>query len=65
MLMRSFWLEHKQDIIFVLLVVLLFLELFFLLSYYVESIEQATSPVRQGRPSSTRSSALLTTALAS
>ena len=50
--LRSFWLEHKEDTLVVLLLIILFIGLFFLLSYlFLESFDQPTS--RLARSSST------------
>ena len=46
--MRSFWLEHKQDTLVVLLLIILFVGLFFLIYYFIESFDSTdlTGPAR-------------------
>ena len=50
------WSEYKEATLYVLAMIIVFLGVFFLISYLiVESLEQHTSPDPLDRPSSTRS----------
>jgi hypothetical protein len=53
---RGLWSEYKEETLYVLAIMIVFLGVFFLISYLiVKSLEQHTSPHLPDRPSSTRS----------